>query len=237
VSIRSAITEWANATRGLPVPVMHRLDGGDGVALTIDDGPTPEATMEILAALRRHDARATFFVSGMRAEAHPDLLDRMAEGGHQIYNHGYAHLRLDHLDDAAVIADLDRAEAILARIRPAPSPYPVRLPFGEGWRVKSVHRALAEWRADARIVQWTRHAHDWDIAGRCASSSDIDREAGAAAAVLTNPRGLAGAILLAHDRPIDVDHPLAGEAAVSFIDQVLRNLAETGTRIVPLQIR
>lgn len=202
-----------------------------------DDGPTPDATPGILAALRKHDATATFFVSGARAEAHPDLLAAMAADGHLICNHGYDHLRFDRLDDAAIAADLTRAEAVLSRVRPTPSPYPLRLPFGEGWHARSVHRALAAWRADVRIVQWTRNPADWDIAKRCTAASDIAREARKASDELTRPGGLAGAILLAHDRPIDVDHLLAGAAAVTFIEQVLDNLRAAGVPIVPLDIR
>lgn len=232
----STISGWINAARGLPVPVLHRI-GGDGVALTIDDGPTPDATPGILDALRRYNATATFFVSGARAEAHPDLLKAMAADGHRIANHGYDHVRLDRIDDGAVAADLTRAEAVLARVRAAPSPYPVRLPFGEGWRARSVHRALAAWRPDVRIVQWSRHAADWDIARRCASSADVEREATKASDELTRSSGLAGAILLAHDRPIDVDHPLAAAASIAFIEQVLDNLRIAGVRVVPLEIK
>ena len=230
------VADWINRLRGLSVPVLHR-QGGDGVVLTIDDGPTPEAMPGILAALRRYDAKATFFVSGMRAEAHPDLLAQMAAEGHQVCNHGYDHLRLDRIDDAAVTADLTRAEAVLARIRPTPSPYPLRLPFGEGWRTPSVHRALRAWRTDVRIVQWTRHAHDWEIAGRCVGPADVVGEARKASAELTKVENLVGAILLAHDRPIDVAHPLAGAASVSFVEQVLDNLRSAGVRIVPLVVR
>ena len=231
-----SLTGWINRLRGLPIPVLHR-QGGEGVVLTIDDGPTPEATPGILAALRRHGATATFFVSGARAEAYPDLLAAMAADGHQICNHGYDHLRLDKIDDAAVAMDLTRAEVILARIRATPSPYPLRLPFGEGWRVPSVHRAISAWRTDVRIVQWTRHAHDWEIAGRSATAAAVPGEARKASAELTRAPGLAGAILLAHDRPIDVEHPLAGAASISFIEQVLDNLRSAGVRVVPLDIR
>ena len=45
-----SIAAVMNRLRGLPIPVLHR-QGGEGVALTIDDGPTPEATPGILAAL------------------------------------------------------------------------------------------------------------------------------------------------------------------------------------------
>jgi len=43
------------------------------VALTFDDGPTRQWTPRVLAILRRHGAKATFFRVGQRAQAAPDL--------------------------------------------------------------------------------------------------------------------------------------------------------------------
>ncbi len=57
------------------------------IALTIDDGPDPDTTPKILAVLAEHDAQATFFVIGERAEAHPELIDAMVEQGHELGNH------------------------------------------------------------------------------------------------------------------------------------------------------
>lgn len=236
MTIGATLDKLIRTARGLPVPVLHRQSGVGGVALTIDDGPTPEATPGILDALRRRKAVATFFVNGERAAAHPDLLAAMVGEGHQIHNHGFAHLRFDHMDVAAVAADLDRAEAILARVRPTPSPYPLRLPFGEGWRARSVHRALLAWRPDVRIVNWTRDAHDWEIAERCRSAADLGAECGRAAAELTAIEGLPGAILLAHDRPFDATHPLSAAAAVIFVEQVLEMLSLAAIPTVPLRV-
>ena len=57
------------------------------VALTVDDGPHPATTPELLRVLRRHGARATFFLIGERARAHPDLVGRIAADGHEVANH------------------------------------------------------------------------------------------------------------------------------------------------------
>lgn len=237
MTIGATLDKLVRTARGLPVPVLHRLSEAGGVALTIDDGPTPDATPGILDALRRHKAVATFFVSGERAATQPELLAAMVGDGHRVCNHGFAHLRLDQLDEAAVAADLDRAEKVLERARPAPSPYPLRLPFGEGWRSRSLHRALLAWRSDVRIVHWTRHAHDWEIVGRCQSSADLGHECRRAAAELTASKGLPGAILLAHDRPIDATHPLSGAASVIFIEHVLEMLAQAAIPTLPLRVQ
>src|SRR4051812_49861717 len=44
------------------------------VALTFDDGPDPAYTPDVLDLLDRHRATATFFVVGVNALAHPDLV-------------------------------------------------------------------------------------------------------------------------------------------------------------------
>jgi len=58
------------------------------VALTFDDGPS-QYTGQVLDILQAHGAPATFFVRGVAAERHPELLARMATEGHGIGNHGY----------------------------------------------------------------------------------------------------------------------------------------------------
>ena len=62
------------------------------VCLTFDDGPEPESTPKILELLRRHDAKATFFVLGKKAEQHPELIRAMLQDGHEVGEHSYNHL-------------------------------------------------------------------------------------------------------------------------------------------------
>ncbi len=60
------------------------------IALTFDDGPS-ERTLELLALLRRHGVRATFFLTGERAERLPHLVQALRAEGHQVEGHGYGH--------------------------------------------------------------------------------------------------------------------------------------------------
>ena len=55
-----------------------------GVAITFDDGPTPQGTELALDALKQAGARATFFVIGQNVKKYPDLLRRMDAEGHLI---------------------------------------------------------------------------------------------------------------------------------------------------------
>ena len=61
------------------------------VALTFDDGPSPQFTEEVLATLRQHDVRATFFVTGQALEENMAVAQRIVEEGHELGNHTYSH--------------------------------------------------------------------------------------------------------------------------------------------------
>ena len=74
------------------------------VALTFDDGPNLSTTGRVLDALEKHDARATFFVLGNRAEKNEEILQRMFMMGCQIGNHSYSHPDLSKMsvEDVAI---------------------------------------------------------------------------------------------------------------------------------------
>lgn len=104
---------------------------GREVWLTIDDGPDAVDTPKILEMLREHRAKATFFVIGNRAAAHPELLRAIVAEGHEIGHHTHTHplfsfwcasgKRLEReLDDATA--------AIVAAIGVAPTRF--RSPVG-----------------------------------------------------------------------------------------------------------
>ena len=67
------------------------------VALTFDDGPHPAQALKILAILRKHKVKATFFVVGKMAEKCPDIVRLEYEDGHEIANHTYNHVNLTGL--------------------------------------------------------------------------------------------------------------------------------------------
>jgi len=61
------------------------------IAITIDDGPDPIVTPQVLAILQQYGAKATFFCIGERAAAYPDLCRAIAAAGHDVENHGQRH--------------------------------------------------------------------------------------------------------------------------------------------------
>jgi peptidoglycan/xylan/chitin deacetylase (PgdA/CDA1 family) len=61
------------------------------VALTFDDGPSPEYTEEVLSVLREHQVRATFFVTGQALEENMAAARSIVAQGHELGNHSYSH--------------------------------------------------------------------------------------------------------------------------------------------------
>lgn len=67
------------------------------VALTFDDGPDPVFTHSLLKILKKYNAKATFFMVGQAAKAHPELLQQVFNEGHCIGNHGWDHISMARL--------------------------------------------------------------------------------------------------------------------------------------------
>ena len=69
------------------------------IYLTFDCGYENGNTEPILDALKKHDARATFFVVGHFLETAPDMAKRMVAEGHAVGNHTYHHLDMPTISD------------------------------------------------------------------------------------------------------------------------------------------
>ncbi|MBC7952373.1 MAG: polysaccharide deacetylase family protein [Rhodospirillaceae bacterium] len=219
------------------VPVLRRLpQAGRVIALTIDDAPTPDATPAMLDLLDRFQAKATFFLSGCRAEPQLDLVEDIIRRGHQVYAHGWDHVRLDKAGPARLIADMERCEALLARFRPTPHPYIVRLPQNGGYRNGVVHRALARWQPGCQFAHWGASTEDHLISPRCTRPEDVEPECRKEVERLLAAPHLPGAIVLMHDQPINERPGAEYKAAVSvtLTRLLLEGLSAGGYSFAPI---
>lgn len=126
----------------------------DTVALTFDDGPHPETTPALLAALG--DAPATFFLQGSRAAARPDLVRAIAAAGHPIGNHSWTHPRLPSLSPADRELEVARTQDLLTGIT-GTRPVLFRPPYGD--TDASVAATIAG--HGLTEVRWTVDTRDW----------------------------------------------------------------------------
>lgn len=71
------------------------------------------STLHLLRLLQAHGARGTFFVLGWIAERHPDLVRRIADGGHELASHGWDHQRVTQLEPTQFRRQVRDSRAIL----------------------------------------------------------------------------------------------------------------------------
>lgn len=96
--------------------MIHRRDvEAPLVALSFDDGPS-QWTEQILDLLAVTGARATFFVCGVAIAGREHTVRRCVAEGHEVANHTHTHPELRELDRAAIVAELDAANAAIESV-------------------------------------------------------------------------------------------------------------------------
>ena len=107
------VDQPAEVSQRITKPLKHP---SGYVALSYDDGPTPELTPELLDALKANRAHATFFVMGDRAEISPDLVQREVAEGHVVGNHTWNHPALVGMPDDEVTGEVETTSALLKEL-------------------------------------------------------------------------------------------------------------------------
>ena len=100
---------------GFYLPVISRGSSGKkAVAMTFDDGPHPLTTPLLLRLLLTHQVRATFFITGKRASAHPELVKEILRQGHSVGNHSYHHsYRMFFETCPSIVEDIEATQTLL----------------------------------------------------------------------------------------------------------------------------
>lgn len=95
------------------------------VVLTFDDGPWPENTRSVLAALEAHCVKATFFPIGKHALYHPEILKEVLAAGHTVGSHTWSHMNLGKATPEAARDEIEKGFSAvrLALGGKAPAPF------------------------------------------------------------------------------------------------------------------
>jgi len=136
--------------------VRDRIDAAEGVLLTFDDGPHPQATPAALELLRDAGMRATFFLVGEQVECWPQLAAEIASAGHEIALHCHRHRCLLRLTPRQVRDDLQRAQAVIAEAT-GRTPRRYRPPYGI---FNAAALALARAHGWEPLL-WSKDGRDW----------------------------------------------------------------------------
>jgi peptidoglycan-N-acetylglucosamine deacetylase len=149
-------------------PVYTVEDGPKTVALTIDDGPSPVYTPQILQILYHYGVTASFSMIGRNAAAFPGVAREVAAAGHMIVNHTWNHYNLGFMSAVAVQDEISQAtDAIHAATGERPRMF--RAPYGV-WP-PAVFSCCAR---DGLIpLAWSVDPRDWSRPGVRAIVADI----------------------------------------------------------------
>ncbi len=133
-------------------PAEYRIkSAGHAVYLTFDDGPCAETTPTILAILRQHNIKATFFCVGDNILKHPDLFTQIKAEGHQVGNHTMHHSKGFYTNTNDYLNEINECAELVGNnlFRP---PHGLITP-----RQNSMLR-----NKGYKIVQWDVITYDWD---------------------------------------------------------------------------
>ncbi|WP_042364148.1 polysaccharide deacetylase family protein [Streptacidiphilus neutrinimicus] len=145
-------------SRQRPQYYVHK--GPHAIALTIDDGPDPRYTPQVLALLHRYGIPATFCQIGEEIRRHPALVREVADQGHLIANHTWTHPDLVRETRTAVREEIVRTSEILEKTT-GRSPVLFRAPYG-AWSSS----VFAECRTQGlRPLDWSVDPRDWSRPG------------------------------------------------------------------------
>lgn len=189
-----------------------------GVAITIDDGPDPDVTPQVLSQLAEYHAHATFFCVGVRVERYADLAREIVSRGHNVENHSQRHRHnFSLLGPGGMSAEISAAQDSILRVTGS-SPRFFRAPAG--LRNPFLEPILA--RLQLRLASWTRRGFD-----------TVNANADAVYQRLANSLQ-DGDILLLHD-----GNAARGRSGKPVILEVLPRLLETMAlhRLRPVTLR
>jgi peptidoglycan/xylan/chitin deacetylase (PgdA/CDA1 family) len=168
--------------RSAPSP-EGKVDAGSKVmALTFDDGPSPQYTPQVLDVLADHGVVATFFVCGDNVGQYPDVIRRIVADGHTIGNHSWSHPSLGTLSADGVRQEIQRTQDAVSKVGGV-TPVLFRAPYGD------FTDTSLDICADLglRPISWSLDPEDWKNPGTDTIVQRVLDGAGT------------GAILLEHD--------------------------------------
>jgi len=188
------------------------------VAITIDDGPDPEITPQVLAILAAHGARATFFCIGERVDQFPQIVRECLSQGHTVENHSYHHAYyFSLLGLQALYAEVTHSQQHIERVGGV-APRFFRAPAG----LRSPLLEPVLQRLGLQLASWTRRGFD-----------TVNADAPVVLARLIRHLR-AGDILLLHDG--HAARTSAGTAVVvEVLPPLLTAIAQRGLRTVTLR--
>ncbi|MFH8773246.1 polysaccharide deacetylase family protein [Streptomyces sp. NPDC085866] len=164
----------AKKTVPVSATIVHASDGGDhAVNITIDDGPDPQWTPQVLQVLKDNGVKATFCMVGTQAEAHPDMVKKVVAAGHRLCDHTVSHdTTMDKKSEAYQSQQILDAERQITKASGGVRPMYYRAPGG-AFTPYSRHLAASH---GMRPLGWNVDSKDFERPGTDAIVTTVKGE-------------------------------------------------------------
>lgn len=137
-------------------PYYHGIRGKNNISLTFNVDWGSEYIQDLLEIMAEKDVKATFFVTGTWAKNNKKLLQKIADRGHEIGNHGYSHRHPEQLGREKLISLIKRNEELIREIT-GEKTHLFAPPYGE------VNKKITT-TADSigyKTIMWSADTIDW----------------------------------------------------------------------------
>ena len=181
--------------------------------LTFDCGFENGNTPAILDALKKHEAKATFFIVGNYLETSPDLVKRMLEEGHIVGNHSYHHPDMSQMGKEEFSKELGELESLYEQTVGQPMEKYYRPPQGK-YSEENLRQAQA---LGYNTVFWSLAYVDWNTDDQPTAQQAYDK---------LLPRIHDGAIVLLHS---------TSRTNAEILDELLSKWEQMGYRFASLE--
>jgi len=132
------------------------------VALTFDDGPSPEYTPQVLQILRENDVHATFCLIGLQVKKYPELVRQIVAEGHKVADHSLNHCEfLSRCTEKKMKEEIVGDKELIESTVPGTTVEYYRAPGGD-WSRKVRETAF---EAGMKPLGWSVDTKDWQCPG------------------------------------------------------------------------
>lgn len=200
------VIEVFDGDRLIPIYSVERPD--KKIAISFDATWGADHTPQILAILKKHNIKTTFFLVTMWMDTYPDMVKKIAAEGHEIQNHSTTHPDMTTLSAQQVKEELMGAHRKIKQLT-GQDAFLFRPPFGA--YNNTVITAAKE--VGYYTIQWDVDSLDWLNEG---ADPVINR-------VLSQVRN--GSIVLFHNN---------GDFTADALEPILCELEKRGFEIVPV---
>ena len=180
------------------------------ISISFDAAWGNQDTERILEILKKHDVKATFFMTGGWVEKYPEDVKRIYAEGHDLGNHSQNHKQMSTLSEAECRTEILKVHEAVKEL----TGYEMRLfrpPYGD-YNNTLIHTLYS---CGYYPIQWSVDSLDWKDYG----VQDIIKR------VLENKKLHNGAIILCHN---------GGKYTADALDELLTQLEEKGYQLVPI---